>query len=93
MLCTDELRDFEEAMRYGMPSYLRDGEVEIAFANQKAHISFYVLRQDALAANMARLGGLSLGKGCIRYRRPDQIDPHAIRALLGSTAASTGPIC
>jgi uncharacterized protein YdhG (YjbR/CyaY superfamily) len=92
-LCTGELRDFEEAVRSGMPSYLRDGEVEIAFAAQEAHISFSVLRQDALEANAARLEGLSLGKGCIRFRRSDQIDPDTIRALLGSTAASAGPIC
>jgi uncharacterized protein YdhG (YjbR/CyaY superfamily) len=92
-LCNTELPGFEEAMRYGMPSYLRLGQVEVGFANRKAYISFYVLRQDALEAHTARLDGLSVGKGCIRFRRPDQIDPDTVRALLRSTAASTGPIC
>jgi uncharacterized protein YdhG (YjbR/CyaY superfamily) len=92
-LCTDELPGFEEAMRYGMPSYLRLGEVEISFASHKAYISLYVLRRDALEANASRLESLSVGKGCIRFRRPDQIDPHTVRALLSSTAVSTGPIC
>jgi uncharacterized protein YdhG (YjbR/CyaY superfamily) len=92
-LCTAELPRFEEAMRHGMPSYLRPGEVEVGSANHKAYISFYVLRRDALEAHAARLEGLSVGKGCIRFRRPDQIDPDTVRALLRSTAASTGPIC
>jgi len=39
-LCREELRGFEEAMRNGMPGYLRDGVVEIGFASQKATISF-----------------------------------------------------
>jgi uncharacterized protein YdhG (YjbR/CyaY superfamily) len=92
-LCLDELQGFEEAMRYGMPSYLRDGAVEIAFASQKAYISFYVLRQDALDANLDRVQGLSLGKGCIRFRTPDRIDADTVRAFLSSTAKSTGSIC
>lgn len=92
-LCIAELPGFEEAMRYGIPSYLRLGEVEIGFANHKAYISLYVLRRDALEANAARLEGLSVGKGSIRFRRPDQIDPQTVRALLSSTAAGTGPIC
>jgi uncharacterized protein YdhG (YjbR/CyaY superfamily) len=92
-LCTAELPGFEEAMRYRMPSYLRLGEVEVGFANHKAYISLYVLRRDALKAHAARLEGLSVGKGCIRFRRPDQIDPDTVRGLLRSTAASTGPIC
>ena len=84
-LCTTELPGFEEAMRYGMPSYLRAGQVEV--------ISFYVLRRDALEANAARLEGLSVGKGCVRFRRSDQIDPEVVGALLRSTVASSGPIC
>jgi len=54
-LCTAELPGFEETMRYGMPSYLRSGEVEIGFASHKGYISLYVLRRDALEANVARL--------------------------------------
>ena len=92
-LCTDELPGFDETMRYGMPSYLRRGEVEISFASHKGYISLYVLRRDALEANTQRLGGLSVGKGSIRFRRPDQIDPQTVRALLRSTAGSSGPIC
>jgi len=92
-LCREELPGYDEVMVYGMPAYMRDGEGEIAFASQKAYISFYVLRRAALAASADRLDGLSVGKGCIRYRRPDRIDPDVIRELLRATVADAGPIC
>ena len=92
-LCVEELRGFEEAMRYGMPSYLRDGSVEVAFASQKRYISLYVAREGAVAANEERLVGLSVGKGCIRFRRPGQIDPTVVRALLDATLTDTGAVC
>jgi uncharacterized protein YdhG (YjbR/CyaY superfamily) len=92
-LCREELSGFDEAMRHGMPSYLRDGAVEVAFASQKAYISLYIFRQAALEANAERLAGLSVGKGCIRFRRPEQIDPITVRALLSATATDPGPIC
>ena len=92
-LCREGLPGFDETMRYGMPGYVRDGAVEVGFASQKAYISLYVLRQAALQATADRLGGLSLGKGCIRFRRADQIDPEVVRALLRATLVDTGPLC
>jgi uncharacterized protein YdhG (YjbR/CyaY superfamily) len=92
-LCREELTGFEEAMRYGMPAYLRGDEVEVGFASQKRFVALYVLRQGALAAVAGRLDGLSVGKGCIRFRRPEQIDPGTVRALLRAAATDTGPVC
>jgi uncharacterized protein YdhG (YjbR/CyaY superfamily) len=92
-LCSEELSGFDEAISHGMPSYLRAGEIEVAFASQKSYVSLYILRRAALDANADRLAGLSVGKGCIRFRRPEQIDPTVVRALLRATAADSGPIC
>ena len=92
-LCREELPGFEETIRYGMPAYVRRGVVEVGFASQKAYISFYVLRQAALADNLEQLAGLSVGKGCIRFRRPEQIDPDVVRDLLIDTAKGSGPLC
>jgi uncharacterized protein YdhG (YjbR/CyaY superfamily) len=92
-LCRGELAGFEEVIQHGMPAYLRDGAMEVAFASQRRYISLYILRQPAVAANRDALTGLSVGKGCIRFRRPDQIAPDTVRALLRSTVAETGPIC
>jgi uncharacterized protein YdhG (YjbR/CyaY superfamily) len=92
-LCREELAGFDEGIAHGMPSYLRAGEVEVAFASQKRSISLYVLRQAALTAHAEQLAGLSVGKGAIRFRRPEDIDPDVVRALLAATVADTGPIC
>jgi hypothetical protein len=36
-----------------------------------------------MAAHRDRLAGLSVGKGCVRYRRPDQLDETVVRSILG----------
>ena len=92
-LCLEGLVGYQEVMRYGMPGYTRADVVEIGFASQKAYLSLYVARQAALAAGAGRLDGLSVGKGCIRFRRPDQIDPDVVRALLSATVLDDGPVC
>jgi uncharacterized protein YdhG (YjbR/CyaY superfamily) len=96
-LCLAHLDGFTEGMKYGMPGYWRgpaaEGEGEIGFAAQKQYLSFYVVRTDVMAAHRDRLAGLSLGKGCVRYRRPEQVDWDVVRSILGQTAATSGPIC
>jgi hypothetical protein len=78
---------------YGMPSYERRGQVEVGFGKQARYLSLYILKQPVFEAHRAELGGLSLGKGCIRYRRPDQIDWAVVSSLLADTHASTDVVC
>ena len=91
--CRQELTGFKETLSYGMPSYGRHGEVEIAFASRQRYLSFHVLRTDVMVAHHDQLANLSLGKGCIRYRRPGQIDLAVVTSMLRATRASTGPVC
>ena len=91
--CLQFLPGFHEIYRYGMPSYERDNEVEIAFACQKQYISFYVVRTDVLNVHRSRLEGLSLDKGCIRYRSPAQIEMEVVHSLLKMNALTSGEIC
>lgn len=91
--CREELAGFAETMAYRMPSYERDGEVEVAFASQKGHITLYVLRTDVMAALREQLAHVSVGKGAIRYRRPEDVDMDVVRSMLRATAESRGPIC
>jgi uncharacterized protein YdhG (YjbR/CyaY superfamily) len=91
--CLELLPGFQETMRYNMPSYVRDDEVEVAFASRAQYISLYVLRTDVMAAHRARLDGLSVGKGCIRYRKPEQVDLDVVRSMPSMTASSVGPVC
>ena len=73
-LCQEHLSEFEESMRYGMPSYSRAGTVEVAFASQKNNISLYILRTDVLDKYRDQFTASAIGKGCIRYRNPDNIN-------------------
>ncbi|MGY1978212.1 iron chaperone [Nocardia gipuzkoensis] len=89
-LCRAELTGFTEVMSYGMPCYQREGVGEIAFANQKQYISFYLLRTDVRAAFVDRLAGQDMGKGCMRFRTPERIDFELVRDLLRATVAGAG---
>jgi uncharacterized protein YdhG (YjbR/CyaY superfamily) len=92
-LCRRELRGYSEGIAYGMPSYARKGQMEIGFGKQARYLSFYVLKQPVLDAHRSELVGLSVGKGCIRFRTPDHIDWDLVRKLVLETAASPADIC
>lgn len=92
-VCRAELTGFDEVMAYGMPAYERDGAAEIAFASQKQYISFYLMRTDVRDAFEERLAGQDMGKGCLRFRKPESIDFDLVRDLLKATADGPGKIC
>ena len=69
-------------MDYTLPCYKRQDEVEVAFANQKNYISIYFLKEGVISRNKALLKGLNLGKGCIRYMKPEKIDLGIVKKLL-----------
>ncbi|MEV7286576.1 DUF1801 domain-containing protein [Streptomyces sp. NPDC093252] len=94
-LCRAELTGagFREVMAYGMPAYERGGVAEIAFAAQRQYLSLYLMRPDVRDAFAERLAGQDMGKGCLRFRRPELIDHDLVRDLLRATAAAPGPVC
>jgi len=92
-LCRGILQGYEEAMEYGMPVYKKNGVDEVGFASQKNYISLYILKQEALAPYRPLLTGISVGKGCIRYPKPEKIDFEVVEKLLRATVQSTSPIC
>lgn len=94
-LCRTKLTDFEETMDYGGPSYKRNGEVEVGFASQKHFIGVYILRTDVMNAYKHLLTGkgVSFGKGCIRYSKPERIDFGLVEKMLCATQESIGPVC
>lgn len=91
--CKKYLKGFEEAMEYGIPSYKRNGIVEVAFNSQKNYISLYILNKSVLDQYRNDLHDLSVGKGCIRYTRPEKIDFKIVRKLLTGTLKSKEGIC
>lgn len=92
-LCLECLPNHVENMTYGMPGYSLNGTVDVGFASQKNYISFYILKQDVMQANLHLLKGLSVGKGCIRYSRPEKIDFEVVRKLLEGTHLSNLDAC
>jgi len=92
-LCIETLTGYKESMRYKMPSYSKNGVVEVAFASQKQHICVYILKHDVMLANAAQLKGLNHGKGCIRYGNPKKIDFDFIKKLLVATVESDSAVC
>lgn len=80
-------------MEYGMPSYKKDGVVEVAFASQANYISLYILKKEVVDAHRDALVGASIGKGCIRFRKPEVTDFAVIESLLVGTVRSSASPC
>jgi len=81
-------------MQYGMPPYKRpDSESEVYFAIQKKYIAVYILRKDTLDKYRKELTTKDIGKGCIRYSKPEKIDFYIIEKMLNASVKSAGTIC
>ncbi len=94
-LCLATLIGFEESMMYGGPCYSRKGVAEVGFASQKHFIGLYILRTDVMKthADLLKIKGVSLGKGCIRYSKPEKIDFAVVKSMLKATVESAGEVC
>ena len=92
-LCVEHLKGYQEGMDYGMPVYKRHGAMEISFASQKQYIALYVMKKDVLDEFRPALSAASIGKGCIRFTRPEKIDFEVIEQLLRRTAQSKSAPC
>ena len=92
-LCRENLKGYEECIEFGMPSYKRNGSLEVSFASQKQHIAMYVLKKKVLDEFRDELAASSIGKGCIRFARPDQIDFEVVRRLLRRNVEATEAPC
>jgi len=94
-LCLATLTGFEESMTYGMPAYSRNGVAEVGFASQKHFIALYILRTDVMKSHADQLkgAGISHGKGCIRYSKPEKIDFEVVAGMLKDMVTSSGAVC
>ena len=94
-LCRVHLKGFKESMLYGGPCYSRNGEVEVGFMSQKHFIGLYILRTDVMKTHkhLLNVKGVSYGKGCIRYSKPERIDFNVVESMLRATEESQGRVC
>lgn len=93
ILCRQNLTGYEECMAYGLPGYKRNGAVEIAFASQKQYIALYVMKKDVVDEFRGALPAASIGKGCIRFTKPEKMDFAVLAQLLRRTAESESAPC
>ena len=73
--------DAVEGMQYGMASYTM-GELLFGLGSQKAHMALYVCDAEAVEAHRTGLGKLNCGKGCIRFRKLDDLPLDVVSAIL-----------
>ncbi|MFZ4509003.1 MAG: iron chaperone [Fimbriimonas sp.] len=92
-ICREVLVGYDEGMTYGMPTFSRNGQVEVAFASQKNYISLYCLKESIVRDHADLLQGLNVGKGCIRFTKPERMDFNVIRQLIELTFASNEAPC
>jgi uncharacterized protein YdhG (YjbR/CyaY superfamily) len=91
-LCRDILVGYDEGMAYGMPSYFRNDQGEVAFASQRNYISVYILKTDVVNRHRDELPA-NAGKGCIRYSSPKQMDFAVIEQMLRETIEDPSEVC
>ncbi len=77
----------EESISYTMPAYTYHGML-CAFASQKHYMSFYLLDGAIVEQNRHLLTGLSVGKGCIRFKSIAALPDEVVRTLLSQVAAA-----
>ena len=92
-LCRETLKGYVECIAYGVPGYKRNGVVEIAFANQKHYIALYVLKKDVVDEFRNALPTANIGKGCIRFKKPESIDFAVVRRILRRNTESRATPC
>ena len=80
-LCRESLSDCEECIDYGMAAYKRAGVVEVAFASQKQYIALYGMKKVVIEEFRGELGTANLGKGCIRWTKPEKIPFDVLRRM------------
>jgi uncharacterized protein YdhG (YjbR/CyaY superfamily) len=90
-LCRKNLKGYEECMEFGMASYKRNGSMEVGFASQRQYIALYVTKKEVVDEFREALGKASIGKSCIRFNKPGDIDLAVISRILRRTEAT--PAC
>ena len=92
-LCRKCLIGYEEGMAYGMPTYSKAGKTEVAFASRKNYISLYGMKAGVVEAHRDELAADSVGKGCIRFSKPEKMDFVVIEKLLVALCESSETAC
>ena len=75
-----------EEIRHKMPYYVNHGDL-VAFASHKNHFSVSVIGGKRLTKHRDALGKLNCGKGCIRFKKLEELPLDVLRRIVRDTAA------
>ncbi|MEX2026799.1 MAG: DUF1801 domain-containing protein [Pirellulaceae bacterium] len=78
--------DAKELMQSGMPCYVVDGCPVFALAAQKHYLALYVCAWNAMNKYRDKLGTANCGKGCIRFKRLEDLSLDVVEELLAAAA-------
>jgi uncharacterized protein YdhG (YjbR/CyaY superfamily) len=80
-LIRETLPSAKETMQYGMPCYAV-GEPLCALAAQKNYFALYVMDPPVVARHRPELGKVSVGKGCIRFKKIEDLSLETVEQAL-----------
>jgi uncharacterized protein YdhG (YjbR/CyaY superfamily) len=74
--------DAKESMQNGMPTYAVGSCPLFALASQKHHLALYVCAWNAMNKNRNKLGKTNCGKGCVRFKKLEDLSLDVVEKLL-----------
>jgi uncharacterized protein YdhG (YjbR/CyaY superfamily) len=74
--------DAKESMQYGMPMYVIVDCPLFSLASQKHHLALYVCGWNAMNKYRNKLGKTNCGKGCVRFKKLDDLSLDVVEKLL-----------
>jgi uncharacterized protein YdhG (YjbR/CyaY superfamily) len=78
-----------ETMMYKMPTYLLS-EIWVSYKAQKNHFSLYICETSVVAKHAKALAHLNVGKGCIRFKKIEELPKKAVIQMLKESARIRG---
>ena len=74
----------EETMMYKMPTYMVNDDY-ISINSQKHYMAIYVCYSEVVEKYAEELSHLNCGKGCIRFKKIEQLPLDTIRKIIKET--------
>ena len=79
--------DAKESMQYGMPVFAVGDCPLFSVASQKHHLALYICQWDAIKKFRGKLGKANYGKGCVRFKKLEDLSLDTVKELIEFVAA------
>jgi len=80
----DVVPEAEETFQYKMPTYEYHGLL-FSMASQKHHVGLYFCNEKSLAKFKDKLKGIDCGKGCLRFRKLEDVPLLLVKQILNQS--------